>query len=201
MTNVQCSMTNVRCSMFKYNNGKMKTYRLKITLKHVKPPIWRRIETLSDTRLDHLAQTILHAMGWYGGHLMSFEIDGMEYHLDHESVYDLGGKLMRKTRLDKCLTAEKQKALFTYDFGDDWQHEILLEKILEPEPGATYPRCTAGAHHCPPEDCGGPWGYADILNALKDPDNPEHAELLEWVGEDFDPEAFSVEAVNERMRG
>lgn len=178
----------------------MKIYRLKITLKHIKPSIWRRIEVPSDVRLDDLAETILRVMGWHGGHLMCFEIDGTEYHLDHESVRDLGGKLMRNAKLDKCMTAEKQKAVFTYDFGDDWQHEILLEKISGPEPNATYPRCTDGKRNCPPEDCGGPGGYADILEALKDPDNPEYEELLEWVDEDYDPEAFSVEEVNERLR-
>ncbi len=176
-----------------------KIYQIKITLKRISPPIWRRIEVPSDIRLSQLAQIILGAMGWYGGHLMSFEIDGEEYQLDHESVRELGGILMSKARLDKCLSAPKEKGLFTYDFGDDWEHEVLLEKILDPEPGTIYPRCTAGKRHCPPEDCGGPWGYADILKALKDPENPENEELLEWVEEDFDPEAFDMEGVNGRM--
>lgn len=177
-----------------------KIYQLKITLKHIKPAIWRRIEVLPDIRLDELGQTILMAMGWYGGHLMCFEFDRTEYHFDHESVSDLGGKLMSKTRLDKCLSRESQKGLFTYDFGDNWEHEVLLEKIRAPEPGAQYPCCTAGKRNCPPEDCGGPWGYADILEALKDPDNPEYNEMLEWVGSDYDPEAFDLQGANERMR-
>lgn len=178
-----------------------KIYQIKITLNHIKPAIWRRIEVRPDIRLDELGETILMAMGWYGGHLMCFEFDGTEYHFDHESVSDLGGKLMSKARLDKCLSRENQKGLFTYDFGDNWEHEVLLEKILAPEPGAQYPRCTAGKRNCPPEDCGGPWGYSDILEALKDPDNPESNELLEWVGYDYDPEAFELEGTNERMRG
>jgi len=189
-------MPNAQCSI-KHHMSKI--YQLKITLKRISPAIWRRIEVSSEVKLDHLAQIILRVMGWHGGHLMSFEIGREEYQLDQESVRELGGVLMSKSRLDKCLRIPKQKGLFTYDFGDDWEHDVLLEKILDPEPGVTYPRCTAGKRNCPPEDCGGHWGYADILEALKDPDNPEHEELLDWVGGEFDPEAFEVEAVNGRI--
>lgn len=177
-----------------------KIYQLKITLKHVKPPIWRRVQVPSDMKLSDLANTILHAMGWYGYHLMSFEVSGEEYFADKESVDQMGGKLMDKAKLSACLTTPKQKALFTYDFGDNWEHDVVLEQIIDPEPGAVYPRCTAGKRNCPPEDCGGPWGYEDILNALKDPDNPEYAERLEWLGDDYDPEEFDLEGVNGRMR-
>jgi len=189
-------MTNVQCTI-KHHMSKI--YQLKITLKRISPAIWRRIEVSSDIKLDQLAQTILRVMGWHGGHLMSFEIGREEYQLDQESVRELGGVLMSKARLDKCLRIPKQKGLFTYDFGDDWEHDVLLEKILEAEEGIKYPRCTAGKRNCPPEDCGGHWGYADILKALKDPDNPENEELLDWVGEDFDPEEFDLERVNGRI--
>jgi hypothetical protein len=135
-------------------------------------------------------------MGWDGYHLMSFDIGGEEYHLDEEGVQDLGGKLMAKAKLNKCFTAEKQKGLFTYDFGDNWEHDIVLEKILDPTPDTKYPRCTDGKRACPPEDCGGPWGYADFLVAISDPKHPEHESMLEWVGGDFDPEEFDVEVVN-----
>ena len=174
-------------------------YQLKITLKHISPPIWRRIEVPADINLEILGRVILRAMGWHGGHLMSFEIGRNEFHLDHESLSDFGGILMNKARLNKYLTTPKQKGKFTYDFGDDWQHDILLEKVSDAEAGVKYPRCTAGKRNCPPEDCGGPWGYAGILEALKDPEKPENEELLEWVGEGFDPEEFSVEEVNGRL--
>ncbi|MEQ1747061.1 MAG: plasmid pRiA4b ORF-3 family protein [Saprospiraceae bacterium] len=177
----------------------MKIYQLKITLKNISPTIWRRVEVQSDINLDDLSRVILNVMGWYGGHLMIFEIGRREFYFDKESAHQFDGILMSKARLNKYLTAPKDKAKFTYDFGDDWQHNVVLEKILDPEPGATYPRCTAGKRKCPPEDCGGPWAYAGILEALKDPDKTKNKELLEWVGDDYDPEAFSVEWANGRM--
>jgi len=176
-----------------------KIYQIKISLKGITPPIWRRIEVSSDIDLEQFANNLIDAMGWHGSHLMCFEIGGEEYFRDEESVHDLGGKLMHKTKLNKCLSTPKQKIRFAYDFGDDWQHDVVLEKILEVSPGVQYPRCTGGKRHCPPEDCGGVWGYQEILEALKDPENPEHKELLEWVGEGFDAEGFEVGVGSERM--
>ena len=89
--------------------------------------------------------------------------------------------------------------LFTYDFGDNWEHTVLLEKILAPEPGTHYPRCISGKRNCPPEDCGGPWGYADLLEALANPKHPRHADMIEWTGGDHDPEEFDVEDANARL--
>jgi len=176
-----------------------KIYQIKISLKRISPPIWRRIEVPADTRLDDLSRFILRAMGWYGYHLMSFEHNREIYYGDRESELELEGRLMAKYTLNKLLRAPKDKLLFNYDFGDDWRHDVTLEKILDPEPGTKYPRCTAGKRNCPPENCGGPWGYDGVLKALKDPDNPESEELLDWVGKDFDAEAFEVGAVNGRI--
>ncbi len=176
-----------------------KIYQLKITLKEVKPPIWRRLEVPANIKLDEFRDIILNAMGWGGWHLTSFEIGGCEFFGDEESADQFGGILMSKARLDKYLTTEKQKGLFTYDFGDYWQHEILLEKILPAEKGVKYPRCTKGKRACPPDDCGGPYGYMGLLDILADPKHPEHKETLEWVGGAFDAEGFSVEGVNEGL--
>lgn len=179
-----------------------KVYQLKITLKEVKPPIWRRIEVPANTKLTDLKRQILRAMGWGGGHLSSFEFDREEYMDDTAFMSQelgLDGLPMSKTRLNQVLTAEKQKGIFCYDFGDGWEHVVLLEKILDAEKGVTYPRCTAGKRACPPDDCGGPWGYADFLEAIKDPKHPEHEDMLEWVGGAFDAEAFDLERVNEGL--
>ncbi|MDZ4681161.1 MAG: plasmid pRiA4b ORF-3 family protein [Saprospiraceae bacterium] len=178
-----------------------KIYQLKITLKGVKPPVWRRVEVPAGIKLSELNTIIQDAMGWIGYHLHNFEIWGMEFFPDKESIDDFGGILTSKAKLDKYLIAVGQKGRYAYDFGDDWQHEILLEKILDSEKGIAYPRCMAGKRACPPEDCGGTWGYANLLEALKDPKHPEHKDMMEWMGGAFDPEAFDLEGVNERMRG
>jgi hypothetical protein len=89
---------------------------------------------------------------------------------------------------------------YRYDLGDGWQHEVRIEQELDPELGVHYPRCLAGARACPPEDCGGLGGYARFLEAIRDPDHEEHEELLRWVGGQFDPEAFDLDAVNRRLR-
>jgi hypothetical protein len=89
---------------------------------------------------------------------------------------------------------------YEYDFGDSWRHEILVEKVLAPEAGGRYPQCVAGKRACPPEDCGGVWGYERFLEVIKDEDDPEHEETLEWAGGSFDPEAFSVEEANEALQ-
>ena len=96
-------------------------------------------------------------------------------------------------------TGRKVRFIYEYDFGDSWQHEILLEKILEPEPNVAYPRCIEGARACPPEDVGGIWGYGDFLEAISDPNHEDHDERVEWVGGEFDPEKFSVDKVNKEL--
>jgi len=177
-----------------------KIYQLKIALRGSSPPIWRRIEVAADTNLEALSWHILHAMGWYGGHLMSFDIGRESFFADKESALGLHGSLMRDARLNKHLETPKQKIRFTYDFGDNWQHDVLLEKILDPEPGTRYPRCTNGKRNCPPEDCGGVWGYAGFLEAISDPKHAEHEDMLDWIGGEFDSEEFDLEEVDRRMR-
>jgi hypothetical protein len=86
-----------------------------------------------------------------------------------------------------------------YDFGDGWTHDVVVEKILEPEPGVSYPRCVVGKRACPPEDCGGPWGYAELLAAIGDPTHERHEEIMDWIGDPFDPEAFDVKQVNKAL--
>lgn len=120
--------------------------------------------------------------------------------------YDLADSLdERKYTLAQILPKEKAKCLFEYDFGDGWNHELLVEKVLEADPKAKYPRCTAGKMACPPEDCGGVWGYMNMVEILKDPEHDEHETFVEWLGlesgEDVDPKEFSVDDVNTRVQG
>jgi hypothetical protein len=97
------------------------------------------------------------------------------------------------------LVRQKDNMVYEYDFGDWWTHKIILEKIVDPADGLTIPRCVAGARACPPEDCGGIWGYAELLKALRDPTDAGHERMIDWVGEDFDPEDFSMAEINERL--
>ncbi len=177
-------------------------YQLKITLKDSKPPIWRRVQVPSDVSLGKLHRIIQEAMGWFDSHLHQFEIGETYYGVpsrdDFGDFYEV--KNEKTVKLNQLISRPKAKLLYQYDFGDSWEHEILLEKILPPEPGVQYPVCITGKRACPPEDCGGVWGYDSFLETIQNPKHPEHAEMLEWVGGSFDPEAFDLEAVNRALR-
>ena len=177
-------------------------YQIKVTLKHSKPPIWRRIEVPGDINLAKLHRLIQAVMGWEGYHLHQFIAGGIYYGEPHPD-YDLWGAEMydeKRVKLSQLVTGEKFKFIYEYDFGDSWEHELLVEKILPPEKGAHYPRCIKAKRACPPEDVGGMWGYDDFLEAIQDPDHPDHEDMLEWVGGEFDPEAVDLDEINETLR-
>ncbi len=175
-------------------------YQLKITLQNTKPPIWRRLQVRASMTLPLLHDTIQVAMGWTDSHLHQFIIGGVEYGLpDPELGDDMRSE--QRVKLDRVVTTEKDRFVYEYDFGDSWTHIILLEKILPVEPDVHYPRCLAGKRACPPEDVGGVWGYAEFLEAIRSSDHPEHEDMLEWCGGAFDPEAFSLDEINQALRG
>lgn len=176
-------------------------YQLKITLRNIRPPIWRRV-LAKDCTLARLHDLIQIAMGWEDYHLHEFEVGGERYGLPEQWEDDFFGEVgsSRKVKLSHLVEQGVKKFGYQYDMGDSWWHTVLIEKTVPAEPGAKYSRCVAGARACPPEDCGGPWGYGDFVEAIRDPKHPDHADRLEWVGGEFDPEAFDVEAVNEELR-
>ncbi|HIK45427.1 MAG TPA: plasmid pRiA4b ORF-3 family protein [Leptolyngbyaceae cyanobacterium M65_K2018_010] len=175
-------------------------YQLKITLRGSKPPIWRRVQVPSDMTLGKLHQTIQLAMGWYDCHLHEFEIHGQAYGQPMPDFDDLEIRSERNVRLNKVVPGEKFKFYYLYDMGDSWEHEILVEKVLPPDPEVRYPTCLKGKRACPPEDCGGIWGYAEFLEAIQNPKHPEHQSMLEWVGGEFDPEDFDLEETNRQLK-
>jgi hypothetical protein len=176
-------------------------YQIKITLVGSKPPIWRRLLVRSDTKLGKLHYIIQAAMGWWDEHLHQFIVGGMFYGLPiPEYGDDPELRDERRVKLSQIVAGAGFKLRYEYDFGDDWMHEVLVEKILPPEPGQSYPVCIKGRRACPPEDVGGMWGYADFLEAIRDPEHPEHEEYVEWIGDDFDSEAFDLEAVNAALK-
>jgi Plasmid pRiA4b ORF-3-like protein len=170
-------------------------YQIKVTLKGSQPPIWRRIQVTSVTTLAQLHRILQCVMGWEGYHLYRFVAGGIECG-DPRMLEEMEGEDARKVTLATLVWGEKCKFLYEYDFGDSWEHELLVEKMLPVEVGKRYPICLTGKRACPPEDCGGIWGYTGFLEAIHDPQHPEHEEMLEWVGGEFDPEAFDLDEVN-----
>lgn len=175
-------------------------YQLKITLVDAKPPIWRRVQVSSDITLAKLHKIIQAAMGWYDCHLHEFEIHGQAYGQPMPELDFADIKSDRTLRLNQFVTGEKFKFPYLYDMGDGWEHRILVEKVLPPDPEVRYPICIKGKRACPPEDCGGIWGYAEFLEAIRDPQHPEHDSMVEWIGGDFDSEAFDLDAHNRQLQ-
>jgi len=171
---------------------------MKVTLKGIQPPIWRRIQVASTTTLAQLHRVIQRVMGWEGSHLYQFVVGGREYS-DPNMLEEREGEDARRVTLATLVRGEKDKLLYEYDFGDSWEHELLVEKILPLEKAKRYPVCLTGKRACPPEDCGGIWGYAEFLEAMHDPQHPEHEEMMEWVGGEFDPEGFDLDEVNKNL--
>jgi hypothetical protein len=173
-------------------------HTLKVTLRGVTPPVWRRIVVDSQTKLSTLSDLLEAAMGWYGGHLHVFDVAGTTYGEPNPSWDDVLDE--RKVRLATVLPSVKSRMRWDYDFGDGWEHDVLVEAIGPPEPDATYPTCLAGRRACPLEDCGGPYGYQELLVALADPAHPDHSNLTEWAPSDFDPEEFDPDDATEAMK-
>jgi Plasmid pRiA4b ORF-3-like protein len=163
--------------------------RLKITLNRVKPAVMRRVEVPFDIRLDRLHLTIQAAMGWTNSHLYEIRAGDVSWSTPNPDA-DWGDDFLdaRKARLADVLEDTGVKSLrYLYDFGDGWEHTVKVERLIDPEPGERYPRLIAASGRCPPEDVGGPWGYAELLEAIHDPTHARHAALYEWLPENFDP--------------
>lgn len=178
-------------------------YQIKITLDGARPPIWRRVQVPGDISLAGLHQVIQAAMGWENYHLYAFFIDGKSYCPPDEDVEaglsnDLDPSCFM---LGQVLPAPGVRLSYVYDFGDEWRHDLLVEKTLPIEGGRTSPKCIAGRRACPPEDCGGIYGYAELVEAMKTSSHPRYAEIVDWLGQPFDADGFSVTAANEELRG
>ncbi|MHB8573924.1 MAG: plasmid pRiA4b ORF-3 family protein [Dehalococcoidia bacterium] len=173
-------------------------YQLKVTLRNTRPPIWRRLQVRGNIRLSTLHVILQIAMGWTDSHLHQFIIDGLYY---GEPDPDFEPRVMneQRVRLSDVAPDRGKTFRYEYDFGDSWEHAVLVEAILDPVPRQRYPVCIDGKRACPPEDVGGVWGYAEFLAAIADPQHAEHEEMLEWSGGDFDPTAFDLAAVNQRL--
>lgn len=174
-------------------------HQLEVTLREVTPPAWRRIVVESDLTLGELAPVLEAAMGSESYHLHVFDIGGTRYGMP-EPEWDLEDLDENRFRLCDVLPKVGMKMRFDYDFGVGWEHDVLVEAIRLAQRGVEYPLCLAGRRACPPEDCGGPGGYADLLEVLANPDHPEYEHLRLWAGPDVDPARFDLEETNQAMR-
>lgn len=182
-------------------------YQIKMTLKGAKPPIWRRVIVPANYTFEELHLVIQEAMGWMDMHLYNFEYGNLI--IDDLGEDDLFDEIFMSNRetldateimIGQILQEEGEKCLYTYDFGDDWEHTIELEKILPFDEELRVPICIKGKRACPPEDCGGMVGFKDMLTILAGPNDENKSELLDWLGEDFNPEAFDIELVNKDLK-
>ena len=174
--------------------------QLKIELAEIKPVIWRRVVVPETITLGKLHQVIQDAMGWFDCHLHEFEIAGERYGVpDPDFDWGVPVRSDRRVRLATALNGTKSFR-YTYDFGDNWDHRIKVEKVLPPDPTLKAPLCIAGANACPPEDVGSVPGYFDFVEATANPKHPEHREMIQWFGGPFDPSAFDIDFANSLLR-
>ena len=177
--------------------------QFKITLLDIKPPIWRRIQ-IPDCTLADLHDYIQGAFGWDDYHMHQFEISGECYGPSSSEEFGFAEGMFDEAEVHISdlipMPGRRTRWIYEYDFGDGWRHEILFEGFLPADPEVEYPICVGGKRACPPEGCGGPWGYDEYVNAVTDPKPERHEELLEWGGP-LDPEAFNAEEATKAMRG
>ncbi|MHB8882983.1 MAG: plasmid pRiA4b ORF-3 family protein [Thermodesulfovibrionales bacterium] len=181
-------------------NKSEQVYQFKVTLQEISPTIWRRIRVPAEYSFWDLHVAIQDVFGWTDSHLHEFRMKnpktGRKVAIGIPDE-DFGAKVSFgwKKKIADFFTLANSKAEYIYDFGDDWQHIILLEEILPAKKGIDYPLCVDGERACPPEDCGGPHGYEDFLNIIMDPGNEEHEEMLDWAGGEFHPEHFACSEI------
>ena len=137
-------------------------------------------------------------MGWTNSHLNQFIIHNEFYSIPDDEFFG-EVKDYRKVKLDTLIYYPKTKFIYEYDFGDGWEHTIVLEKVLPRMKNTYYPICIDGKRNCPPEDCGGPWGYKELLEIISNPKHEEYNEMIEWLGDGFDPEEFDIVKINELL--
>lgn len=170
-------------------------FALRITLRDIEPAIWRTVIVPAEMSLGELHQVIQIAFGWQDSHLHDFEVGDIRF-----GMVDVEDELFAVDEHAAPLGAvarEGSRFAYRYDFGDDWEHDVVVESVIAN--GAQGIVCSGGARACPPEDSGGTHGYANVLRVLANPADDEFASMKEWVGRRFDPERFDIAAVNERL--
>lgn len=173
-----------------------RVHTIKVSLRYMKPLVWRRLQVPSSTSLAELHQIIQVAIGWEDCHLHQFEVHGTYFADPAHSLDDT----MDESRSRLVRLQAGDRFTYWYDFGDDWYHDLQVESVDRADPSLSYPRCVAGRRACPPEDCGGPMGFDELMGAMSDKDHPEHGMYRDWmeqIGEtDYDPAHFDRDEIN-----
>jgi len=181
----------------------MKVYQIQISLTNSKPEIWRKILVQPNLSLANFHMTIQIVMGWDNSHLHQFIKNKTFYtrKMEDDMTWgDLNNVDYKGLKISDLLKNENDKIDYEYDFGDSWHHDIVLEKILDTSEKTKYPTCIDGKLACPPEDCGGIWGYSDLLKVLNNPGHKDYADLLDWLDGEFDPNYFNIEKTNLNLK-
>lgn len=177
--------------------------RLRIDLDEVRPRVWRRVEVPVDIGLDDLHLVIQAVMGWEDAHLYEFRRGRTVYGYGiPDPEWDIPGSdplPAEEARLRDLLGRRAKVFTYAYDFGDDWRHTVRVEARTPAAPDTPYPRFLGGEGRCPPEDIGGPWGYAEFLAAIADPAHERHDEFLDWCGGAFDPTDIGEAAIRQEL--
>lgn len=175
-------------------------YQLRIELKEVQPLVWRRLLVPENVTLSKPSSILYQTMGWHGGHLHEYVVGRMHYGIPDDDWPSAEPMLdERRVRLNTLVEASARLFTYLYDFGDNWKHAVKVEDLVMPPREGARVRCIAGESACPPEDVGGPKAYFDFLAAIKNPAREEHTSMVQWAGGSFDPAAFNVTDVNERL--
>ena len=178
-------------------------FQFKITLRGTRPPIWRRIQVPSDFTFWDLHVAIQDSMGWSDYHLHEFEIKDSKtgskarIGIPDDDAVAWGEVTLpdRELAVAQYFSQAAPKVKYLYDFGDGWEHTITLEKTITRDVALHYPRCVGGKRACPPEDCGGPYGYQSFLEIIADPEHHDYEQMIDWIGGTFDAEHFDPEEI------
>lgn len=179
-------------------NSGPNVFGLRISLLDHRPEIWRRVLVHGSLRLDQLHLVFQEVMGWTNSHLHRFRIGDALYGMHFEDWPDEELHEVEFKLADVARAGERFR--YDYDFGDSWEHEVVVKRADTIHPVLKFAVCVAGENACPPEDCGGTGGYADLLEALANPAHEEHEHYRQWAGEGFNPEAFDLAATNAALQ-
>jgi hypothetical protein len=184
------------------STGSVSLYQLKITLMYSDPAIWRRVVVPANFKLDRLHQFIQRVMPWTDSHLHQFIVGRTCYGRPDPEFADKGSETLNEKHytIADIAPGAKKKFIYEYDFGDGWEHEIVVEKVLPPDAGFKRVICLAGENACPPDDCGGIGGYYEMLKIIADPKHPDHGHMKEWLGGERGLARFDLDETNDALK-